>query len=143
MRAIDVFRTFSYAIAAVIIAIEALVVFVTMMGSVNERTREIGIFRALGFRRFHVTFLMLIEAALASVLAGVLGYLAGMGAGYLLLPFFAEGLNVTVTWAPRARRGGGAARRAHRRAGIAVPRHARQPHGPDRRPARDLIQEPG
>lgn len=100
MHALDTFRTFSYVIAAIIIAIEALVVFVTMMGSVNARTREIGIFRALGFRRSHVTLLVLMEAAVASVVAGVLGYLAGMGASYLLLPFFAEGLNVTVSWAP-------------------------------------------
>ena len=100
MHALDTFRTFSYVIAAIIIAIEALVVFVTMMGSVNARTREIGIFRALGFRRSHVTLLVLMEAAVASVVAGVLGYLVGMGASYLLLPFFAEGLNVTVSWAP-------------------------------------------
>jgi putative ABC transport system permease protein len=100
MHALDVFRTFSYVIAAVIIAVEALVVFVTMMGSVNARTREIGIFRALGFRRSHVTLLVLMEAAAASVVAGVLGYLAGMGASHLLLPLFAEGLNVTVVWAP-------------------------------------------
>jgi putative ABC transport system permease protein len=100
MHALDVFRTFSYVIAAIIIGIEALVVFVTMMGSVNARTREIGIFRALGFRRAHVTLLVLLEAAVASAVAGVLGYLAGMGAAYLLLPFFAEGLNVTVSWAP-------------------------------------------
>ena len=71
MHAIDQFRTFSWIVAGVIIGIEALVVFVTMMGSVNERTREIGIFRALGFRRVHVTGLILIEAAVASLLAGV------------------------------------------------------------------------
>ena len=54
-------------VAGVIIAIEALVVFVTMMGSVNARTREIGIFRALGFRRSHVTrLILLIEAGVAS-----------------------------------------------------------------------------
>lgn len=100
MQALDVFRTFSYVIAAIIIAIEALVVFVTMMGSVNARTREIGIFRALGFRRAHVTLLVLMEAAVASVVAGALGYLAGMGASHLLLPFFAEGRGVTVSWAP-------------------------------------------
>jgi putative ABC transport system permease protein len=100
MEALDVFRTFSYVIAAIIIAIEALVVFVTMMGSVNARTREIGIFRALGFRRSHVTLLVLMEAAAASVVAGALGYLAGMGASFLLLPLFAEGLNVTVSWTP-------------------------------------------
>jgi len=30
----------------------------------------------------------------------LLGYVVGMGASYLLLPFFAEGLNVAVSWAP-------------------------------------------
>jgi putative ABC transport system permease protein len=100
MQALDVFRAFSYVIAAIIIAVEALVVFVTMMGSVNARTREIGIFRALGFRRSHVTLLVLMEAAAASVVAGVLGYLAGMAASYVLLPLFAEGVGVTVSWAP-------------------------------------------
>ena len=99
MHAIDQFRTFSWIVAGVIIAIEALVVFVTMMGSVNARTREIGIFRALGFRRGHVTGLILIEAAVASLLAGVLGYLAGMGLSYVLLPLLG-GHGVSVAWAP-------------------------------------------
>jgi putative ABC transport system permease protein len=99
MHAIDQFRMFSWVVAGVIIGIEALVVFVTMMGSVNERTREIGIFRALGFRRLHVTGLILIEAAVASLLAGVLGYLAGMGVSYALLPALG-GDGVSITWAP-------------------------------------------
>jgi len=99
MHAIDQFRSFSWLVAGVIIGIEALVVFVTMMGSVNERTREIGIFRALGFRRLHVTGLILIEATVASLLAGVLGYLAGMGVSYAVLPLLA-GDGVSVTWAP-------------------------------------------
>jgi putative ABC transport system permease protein len=101
MHALDVFRAFSYVIAAIIIAIEALVVFVTMMGSVDARTREIGIFRALGFRRSHVTLLVLIEAAAASVAAGALGYLAGMGLSYLLVPVFSTGTGVGVSWAPQ------------------------------------------
>ena len=100
MHALDVFRTFSYVVAGVIIVIEALVVFVTMMGSVNARTREIGIFRALGFRRSHVTGLILMEAGVASALAGVLGYLAGMALSYVLLPLFADGVGVGVSWAP-------------------------------------------
>ncbi len=100
MHALDVFRTFSYVIAAIIIGIEALVVFVTMMGSVNARTREIGIFRALGFRRSHVTLLVLMEAAAASVVAGALGYLAGMAISYVLLPFFAKGGEVGISWEP-------------------------------------------
>ncbi|MEI8218436.1 MAG: FtsX-like permease family protein, partial [Elusimicrobiota bacterium] len=69
------------------------------MGSVNARTREIGVFRALGFRRGHVTGLILIEATLASLVAGVFGYLAGMGVSYALLPFFSGG-GVGVSWTP-------------------------------------------
>jgi putative ABC transport system permease protein len=99
MDAIDQFRTFSYLVAAVIVGIEALVVFVTMMGSVNARTREIGIFRALGFRRGHVTRLILIEAGVASLIAGILGYLVGIGLSYALLPLLA-GDGVSVAWTP-------------------------------------------
>jgi putative ABC transport system permease protein len=90
MHALEQFRAFSLGVAVVVILVGALVVFVTMMGSVNERTREIGIFRALGFRRGHVVGLILMEAAAVSLLAGLLGYLTGMGATRLILPFLAE-----------------------------------------------------
>lgn len=89
LHALDQFRVFSFGVAVVVILIGALVVFVTMMGSVNERTREIGIFRALGFRRGHVVSLILTEALSVSFLAGLLGYFGGMGATRLLLPYLA------------------------------------------------------
>jgi len=98
LHAVDEFRSFSYAIVGVVVAIEALVVFITMMGAVNERTHEIGVFRAIGFRRLHITRLILIEALIASLIAGVLGYLAGMGVTYAVLPLVAR--SATVTWAP-------------------------------------------
>jgi putative ABC transport system permease protein len=97
-QTVDQFRYFSYAIVGVVIAIEALVVFVTMMGSVNERTREIGVFRAIGFTGSHVIRLILIEAAIASVAAGLLGYLAGMGTSYAVVPFIDKAAR--VTWTP-------------------------------------------
>jgi putative ABC transport system permease protein len=90
MHALDQFRIFTLGVAGVVILIGALVVFVTMMGSVNERTREIGIFRALGFRRGHVVGLILMEASWVSLLSGLLGYLVGMGAAAAILPFLAE-----------------------------------------------------
>jgi putative ABC transport system permease protein len=99
LRVLDQLRTFGYIVAGVIVVIESLVVFVTMMGSVNARTREIGIFRALGFRRGHVTGLILLEACAASLLAGVLGYLAGMALSYAVLPALSSG-GVRVSWAP-------------------------------------------
>jgi putative ABC transport system permease protein len=91
MHALEQFRLFSLGIAVVVVLIGSLVVFVTMMGSVQERTREIGIFRALGFRRGHVVCLILLEASWASLLAGFLGYLAGMGATRVMLPLLSDG----------------------------------------------------
>ena len=90
LHALEQFKIFSLGVAAVVIVIGALVVFVTMTGSVNERTREIGIFRALGFRRGHVVRLILMEAAAVSLLAGVLGFLGGMGVTRAVLPFLAQ-----------------------------------------------------
>ncbi len=83
----------------VVLLVGALVVFVTMMASVNERTREIGIFRALGFRRSHVISLILMEAVSVSLLAGVLGFLSGMGMTRLLLPWLAQG-HPHLAWSP-------------------------------------------
>jgi putative ABC transport system permease protein len=99
MHALDQFRIFSLAVAAVVVLIGALVVFVTMMGSVNERTREIGIFRALGFRRSHVMHLILFESTVVSIFAGISGYLVGMGVTYMILPLMTEN-EVTLRWDP-------------------------------------------
>ena len=90
IKALDHFKRFSYAMAGVVVFIGSLIVFVTMMGSVNERTTEIGVFRAIGFRRTHVMRIILLEAGLVSLLAGVLGYAAGLGGAKLALPFMAE-----------------------------------------------------
>lgn len=98
LKALDHFRRFSYAVAAVVVFIGSLIVFVTMMGSVTERTIEIGVFRAIGFRKSHIMRIILLEAALVSLLAGVLGYAAGMGGAKIVLPFMAEGKSVALVW---------------------------------------------
>jgi putative ABC transport system permease protein len=98
IHALDQFRRFSYGVAAVVVFIGALIVFVTMMGSVNERTTEIGVFRAIGFRKSHIMRIILLEAVLVSFLAGLLGYALGMGAAKLALPAMAEGKNALLVW---------------------------------------------
>ena len=98
LKALDQFRRFSYAMAGVVVFIGSLIVFVTMMGSVNERTTEIGVFRAIGFRRSHIMRIILLEAAVIGLLAGLLGYGAGMGGARLALPFMAEGKQVALCW---------------------------------------------
>ena len=98
LKALDQFKRFSYAMAGVVVFIGSLIVFVTMMGSVNERTVEIGIFRAIGFRKSHIMQIILLEAALVSLLAGFLGYAVGMGGAKLALPFMAESKNAHLVW---------------------------------------------
>ena len=92
------FKKFSYGVSGVIVLVGSLVVLVTMMGSVKERTEEIGIFRAIGFRKGHVMQIVFIEAGLVSALAGVLGYLVGMGATWIALQFFTKSHEVTIPY---------------------------------------------
>jgi putative ABC transport system permease protein len=88
METLAQFKHFSYGISVVILMIGSLVVFVTMMGSVRERTDEIGIFRAIGFRKRHIMRIVLMEAGIVSFSAGVIGYLLGwVGTRLALLVF--------------------------------------------------------
>ncbi|MCX5852019.1 MAG: ABC transporter permease [Deltaproteobacteria bacterium] len=91
MQSIDLIRSFSYGVAALIMVIGSLLVFVTMMGSVNERTREIGIFRAIGFRRGHVMQIILLEAMGIGFISGLLGYLAGSVTAWGIMPWVTGG----------------------------------------------------
>jgi ABC-type antimicrobial peptide transport system permease subunit len=61
----------------------------TMLMSVLERTREIGVLRALGWRRRQVVGMILREALVLSVVGGISGILLGMGLVWTLqfIPF--------------------------------------------------------
>lgn len=87
MQSIEMFKSFSYGVAVLVIFIGSLLVFVTMMGAVNERTREIGIFRAIGFRRGHVMQIILLEAMLVGLAGGIFGFLGGSGVAWAVIPY--------------------------------------------------------
>jgi putative ABC transport system permease protein len=97
MDTVGQLERFALAVSAVVIAIGSLVVLTTMLGSVAERRQEIGLFRSLGFRQGHVMRIILSEAALVSVIGGLLGWLAGMGAAVLLAPRLAA-VSTPVVW---------------------------------------------
>jgi putative ABC transport system permease protein len=90
IEALAQFKKFSFGISGVIMLIGSLVVLVTMMGSVRERTDEIGIFRAIGFRKRHIMKIVFLEAGIVSGMAGIIGYLLGLGAAKIAIEFFAE-----------------------------------------------------
>jgi len=71
----------------------------TMAMSVFERTREIGILRAVGWKRRHVILLILTEAAVLGLAGGILGIAAGWGGLRLLsaLPQTASIVSASIT----------------------------------------------
>lgn len=100
METLDHFKKFSFGISGVILLIGSLVVLVTMMGSVRERTEEIGIFRAIGFRKRHIMKIIFLEAVIISGLAGVLGYLLGWVGSKAALYFFIKAHSGIVPFNP-------------------------------------------
>ena len=103
MQALDHLIKLTVGVSVVVFFIGVLIVLVTMMGSIKERTREIGIFRAIGFRQGHIIRIILLEAVIVSFAAGLLGWVSGLGIAKLSIPFFSEGstgaLDVNLTLA--------------------------------------------
>jgi putative ABC transport system permease protein len=86
MEALDHFKKFSVGISIIVLLIGSLIVFTNMMASVNERKREIGIFRAIGFRKSHVVRIIFLEALIVGLIAGIVGYALGLGVSHIVGP---------------------------------------------------------
>ncbi len=86
MEALDHFKKFSVGISIIVLLIGSLIVFTNTMASVNERKREIGIFRAIGFRKSHVVRIIFLEALIVGFIAGIIGYLLGLGVSQVIGP---------------------------------------------------------
>ncbi len=90
-QVIAIFNQVGNAIGAATIALAGISLFIGAIGignvmviSVTERTREIGIRRALGATRASVRRQFLIEAGVLSGLGGILGVLVALGIGLLV-----------------------------------------------------------
>ena len=94
-----------------------------------ERIRELGVLRAAGMSRRQVWRSVLVEAGILGTIGGLVGSVAGLAVGALLLGF-AGGLpsGIQVPWGTIAASPGPRRRAGDARGG---------PAGPDRRPAID------
>ncbi len=69
-----------------------------MLVSVTERTREIGISKALGAKRHHILLQFLIEATVLSVLGGAVGVVIGYALGFGVAKMIPGFPDAVVPW---------------------------------------------
>lgn len=81
---------FASAVSVVVLLIGGLMVFTTMMGSVIERTKEIGVLRAIGLRKKQIINELMIEVVAISTVGGLVGWIAGMLISWVILPYFSQ-----------------------------------------------------
>jgi putative ABC transport system permease protein len=83
-------------ISSIALMVGGIGVMAIMMISVTERTREIGVRKALGARRREILWQFLIEAAFLTSAGGVLGIIFGSSIG--LLVHWLSGFPVSLPW---------------------------------------------
>lgn len=87
-------------IAGISLLVGGIGIMNIMLVSVSERTREIGIRKAIGAARGNILLQFLIEALVVSLMGGVLGLLISIGAVKLLAPVLEMTLTIpdSVAW---------------------------------------------
>ncbi|EMA40927.1 ABC transporter permease [Halobiforma nitratireducens] len=80
---LDLLQNFIVGIAAISLVVGSIGIANIMLVSVTERTREIGIMKAVGAQNRDVLGLFLTESIILGVIGAILGTAVGLAAGYL------------------------------------------------------------
>ncbi len=98
MGMLDKINKFMLALAGITLAVGLFGVINTMMTSVHERIKDIGIMRAVGASRNQIIKIFIYEALLIGIIGGIFGYIVGSLLAYIIGPLLLEG--TTVTYVP-------------------------------------------
>ncbi|HCC58818.1 MAG TPA: hypothetical protein DEQ47_16480 [Solibacterales bacterium] len=85
-------------VTCISLVVGGIVIMNIMLVSVTERTREIGIRKALGARRGDILLQVLIEAVLMASLGGAMGVGLGAIATFILAKIFVLSLHITLPY---------------------------------------------
>ncbi len=89
----------AFVIGIVALVVAGIGIMNIMLVSVTERTREIGVRKALGAKRRHILLQFLLEAILLCNLGGVVGVAVGFGLGNIVTLFTDFPVHVPLDWA--------------------------------------------
>jgi putative ABC transport system permease protein len=98
-RTKQIFNVVLGSIAAISLLVGGIGIMNIMLATVTERTREIGIRRALGARRRDIVTQFLVEAVLLSGAGGLFGVALGIAIP-ILVTYFAGMKTIITIWAP-------------------------------------------
>jgi putative ABC transport system permease protein len=88
-RAKNRYKMLLVLIASISLVVGGIGIMNIMLATVTERTREIGIRRALGAKRRDITLQFLVESVVQTTVGGLFGLLLGLGIAYLV-PLLSE-----------------------------------------------------
>ncbi|MDO8472411.1 MAG: ABC transporter permease [Dehalococcoidia bacterium] len=91
MGMVNKVNKFLLAIAGITLCVGLFGVANTMMASVNERVKDIGIMRAVGASRNQILTMFVYEAIVIGIIGGIVGYLFGTVLAFLIGPIIFNG----------------------------------------------------